>query len=117
MFGGALTSLDPFTRSLLTNRELLEIDQHSSGNKIVYSKDDLHVWTANGPAKGVRYVSIFNFSDAAQTLQLNWDQLGFSGSPERADEIWTGASSSHPPTVETAVPAHGVRVYKVVSRR
>ncbi|MBR0537810.1 MAG: glycoside hydrolase family 27 protein [Clostridia bacterium] len=45
MMGGELTLLDEFTYSLLTNRDLLAIDQASSGNRPLQINHDLAVFT------------------------------------------------------------------------
>ena len=49
IFGGDLPSADSATLALLTNREVLEIDQNSSGNRQVLERGNLRVWLANVP--------------------------------------------------------------------
>lgn len=44
MFGGEMTMNDEFTLSLITNRELLEINQYSSGNRPLYFDGKTAVW-------------------------------------------------------------------------
>ena len=45
MFGGEMTLNDEFTLSLLTNRDVLDIDRYSTGNRPVISEKDRAVWT------------------------------------------------------------------------
>jgi len=117
IFGGDLTSLDPFTRSLLTNTEVLNIDQHSSNTTITYSKDDLHVWTAKGASPGVVYAALFNFSDAPTHVHMAWSQLGVAVSSTSIHELWTGETLRASPNVNVDLAAHGVALYKLQSRR
>ncbi len=117
IFGGDLPSLDPFTRSLLTNRELLAIDQHATQSKIAYTKDDLHIWTAKGEQAGVDYVALFNFSNSPARVQMAWRQLGIPVSPESIHELWTGKTVRASSSVDANVAAHGVVLYKIESRR
>jgi hypothetical protein len=117
IFGGDLTSLDPFTRSLLTNNEVLAIDQHSSNAKIVYSKGDLHVWTAKGASPGALYVALFNFSDSPEHVDMAWSQLGVTVSSASVHELWTGETQHSSPDVDTSLAAHGVALYKIEIRR
>jgi alpha-galactosidase len=117
IFGGDLTSLDPFTRSLLTNDEVLAIDQHSSHTKIVYSKGDLHVWTAKGESPGVVYIALFNFSDSPEHVHMPWSQFGVAPSDAGIHELWTGKTLHASPTVNARLAAHGVVLYKIESRR
>ena len=48
LFGGNLTKLDDWTTSLLTNKEVLQVDQHSSGNHPVLIRPDVIVWSCLG---------------------------------------------------------------------
>jgi len=113
IFGGDPTSLDPFTLALLTNSEVLAIDQHASNTKIAYSKDDLHIWTAKGERAGVDYVAVFNFSDAPATTKMNWSQIGIPAAPAIVRELWTGKALRSAPLLDATVPAHGVALYKL----
>jgi hypothetical protein len=66
MFGGDLITLDPFTTKLLTNRAVLELDQHSTENHMVYSEWNLRARSARSEAKGQKrltYLALFNLGD------------------------------------------------------
>ena len=63
MMGGDLPTLDPFTRSLLSNPDVLDVNQHGSGATIAYKQGDLRVWKSKAPAGG-EYVAVFNLSDS-----------------------------------------------------
>ena len=60
ILGADLTKLDDFTLNLLTNPEVLAVNQASSGNHQLSRKDDLIVWTAEVPDSPDRYVALFN---------------------------------------------------------
>jgi hypothetical protein len=61
--GADLTRLDPFTRELLTNPEVLAVNQHSANNRQLSRRGDLIVWTAEVPGSRDRYVALFNAQD------------------------------------------------------
>ena len=63
MFGGDLPSNDSFTLSLLTNNEVLEVNQHSANNKQLFRKDNLIAWTADDTKTGDKYLALFNAID------------------------------------------------------
>ena len=113
IFGGDLTSLDPFTLALLTNSEVLAIDQHASNTKIAYSKDDLHIWTAKGEQAGVDYVAVFNFSDSPATVNMNWSKIGIQAPSAIVHELWTNTALRTAPVLDATLPAHGVALYKM----
>jgi hypothetical protein len=117
IFGGDLASLDPFTLALITNSDVLAIDQHATNTKIAYSKDDLHIWTSKGQQAGVGYVAVFNFSDSPATVHMKWSQIGFPDPPARVDELWTHKTWDPSPAIDTSLAAHSVALYELESRR
>jgi alpha-galactosidase len=60
ILGADLTQLDDFTRALLTNPEVLSVNQKSTNNRQLSRRDDLIVWTADVPNSRDRYVAFFN---------------------------------------------------------
>jgi alpha-galactosidase len=63
MFGGDLPSNDKFTLSLITNKGVLEVNQHSVNNKLLFREKDIIAWTADDPKTGDKYLALFNASD------------------------------------------------------
>lgn len=62
MFGGDLPSNDAFTLSLLTNPEVIAVDQHSSNNRQLFRTNDKVAWVADAPGGG-KYLAVFNLND------------------------------------------------------
>jgi hypothetical protein len=81
IMGGDLLSLDPWTTSLLTNDEVLAVDQQSSDNKPVITTDKTIVWSAAPVRREGSYFALFNVSDSQQTLSYTWKELGIELSP------------------------------------
>lgn len=72
MMGGDLPSLGEFTLSLLTNQEVLAVNQKSSGNRELFHQGDKVVWMAGDPISGGKYLALFNLADAdAVTIELD----------------------------------------------
>lgn len=69
MFGGDLPSTDAFTLSLLTNKEVLEVNQHSANNKQLFRSNDLIAWTADDPKTGDKYLALFNAQDQVAIIE------------------------------------------------
>ena len=113
IFGGDLPTLDPFTRSLLTNAEVLGIDQHCSDSRIAYTTGDMHVWTAKDAQSGDVYVAIFNLGETPSAAHLDWNQIGISGVPSQTRELWSGRVLTRPKTIEDVVAPHGTILYRV----
>jgi alpha-galactosidase len=113
MFGGDLASLDPFTRSLLTNADVLAVDQHSSGNRVAYKEGDLRLWTAFAANRKAEYVAVFNFSDQVSSVHLAWDKIGLPAAPRSSKDLWSGAVSTRPATLDTQLEPHASALYEV----
>lgn len=59
MFGGDLPSNDSWTESLLTNSEVLNVNQHSSNNHQLFHIGNRVAWLADAPGGG-KYLALFN---------------------------------------------------------
>jgi hypothetical protein len=116
MFGGDLPTLDPFTRSLLTNADLLAVNQHSTGNKIAYQQGDIRAWTALADTPGAKYVAVFNLSDSASIVHLQWSQVGFASAPTATRELWSGQTATRPAALDVQLAPHASAIYKLTSK-
>lgn len=86
MFGGHLPRCGQETIDLLTNQEILDINQHSFGNKEFYRTEDVRLWTAQN-RKGSVYVALFNLAQKEQEIQFGFNSLGLKGS-RRIYDLW-----------------------------
>jgi hypothetical protein len=69
MFGGDLPGTDPATLSLITNKELLNINQNSTNNRQLFRKGDLVAWTADDPNTGDTFLALFNLQDQIPVIE------------------------------------------------
>jgi alpha-galactosidase len=89
MFGGDLPSNDAFTLSLLTNDEVLAVNQNSANNKQLKSENGLIVWTADVPGTEDKYVAFFNSNDSVGfEISVTPEELGVSGNYS-AKDLWS----------------------------
>lgn len=71
MHGGDLTKTDPFTLSLLTNRDVLAVNQHSTDNQPLFNRGGLIAWMAKDPATAETYLALFNARDRVELTTAN----------------------------------------------
>ena len=64
MMGGDLTKNDAWTLSLLTNTEMLAVNQKSSNNHQLFNRDGFIGWIADVPGSQDKYLGLFNTRDA-----------------------------------------------------
>lgn len=75
MFGGDLPSNDDWTLSLLTNDEVLAVDQHGERGRPVAESGPNVVWAA-GAGKDASYVAVFNVGDnRPANVRVDWRTL------------------------------------------
>jgi alpha-galactosidase len=95
IFGGDMTKLDDFTKEMLTNPEMLKVNQESTNNRQVYRENNLVVWTADVPNSQDKYVALFN-------AQSKGDNIDFANA-DYASPVIAGNGSSQ----EVAVSVKG----------
>jgi hypothetical protein len=109
-----LTQLDAFTRNLLTNDEVIAVDQDPNGHaaRRVLEQDAWQVWVRE-LADGRQAVGVFNFGDQYRSLPLDPEALGLAnGAPLR--DLWRHKPLGRlQPGYTAAVPAHGVLLLAV----
>lgn len=119
MFGGDLSTLDPFTKGLVTNAAVMAVDQHSTENLIAYSKGDLRVWTASGHApngSAQRYIAIFNFGDTPLDTQVPWSEVGLSKPSGEMRDLWAGKMFKATNDLTVHLEPHASAIYGIPSR-
>jgi len=114
MFGGDLPSNDAFTLSLLTNDEVLAVDQHSTEDHELFAEGNTVAWVANVPNSPDKYLALFNLDDhAPATISVKWTQLNLHGKCAVRD-LWQhkdlGDSEGE---VSVEVRPHGARLLRI----
>jgi len=109
--GGDLTAIDSFGKSLVSNDEVLAMDQAGKPAKQVLD-GDVEVWVSNLGA-GAYYVGIFNMNATVTNVHIPWSLLGFANAVEVRD-LWThnelGPISGG---YSAVIKGHGSRLLKV----
>jgi alpha-galactosidase len=77
MFGGDLPSNDGYTEALITNDEVLAVNQKGSHGREFFSSGSQRVWTADAAGGKAKYLAVFNLGDGSdQNIRIDWQQLG-----------------------------------------
>jgi alpha-galactosidase len=114
IFGGDLPSNDPATTALITNEDVLDVDQHSRGGHQVLEKANIRVWTAEGRLPGERYVAVFNLGETDEDVNVGWNDLGISGAVKGVRDLWAHRSVSVD-RVHATIRPHASALYRVQS--
>jgi hypothetical protein len=113
MFGGDLPSNDEWTLSLLTNPEVLAVNQASQHNHQSYSQDEILAWTADLPGSGDRYVAVFNLGETERAVQLAWDAVDVPAPSVKVRDLWAGQDQGEKQALQVALPPHASCLLRV----
>ena len=86
MMGGCLTDLDSFTLGLLTNDEVLAVNQRGRDGRQLLREGDFIVWTAQPYAGPDRYVALFNIGDGPMEVRFEPGRYGLPSGTAR--DLW-----------------------------
>jgi alpha-galactosidase len=109
LLGCDLTKLDAFTISLLTNDEVLAINQDPLGKQATVVAHEGETGVLAKPlADGSMAAGLFNTSDSTQTITLKWQDLGVNGKYVVRDCWRQKDLGSYRDVFSAVVPKHGV---------
>ena len=114
LIGCDLGHLDRFTLNLLTNDEVLAINQDDLGQEAVQllNQDGYTVYVKE-LKDGSKAVGIFNLSDKFKTITLTWADLGLGGY-HKVRDVWRQKYLiTNNKTFTTGVPSHGEMLVKL----
>jgi hypothetical protein len=117
ILGANLTKLDDFTRSLITNKEVIAIDQTtSSSGEIPGDRADsahLRIWSAaTGGPRPKRYLAVFNLQETALQRDITWPD-SLAGRAHAVYEIWGQRSVPSATALHVELPPHGCALFRV----
>ncbi|KQR84959.1 glycoside hydrolase family 27 protein [Sphingomonas sp. Leaf343] len=107
IMGGDLRHLDAPTLALLTNREVLAVNQSSTDNQPHFVEDGARIWSARPEGSQDRYLALFNTSDKPKEVGIDLRWLGLSRAVSVRD-LWAGtAVGTASSRVARTLPPHG----------
>jgi alpha-galactosidase len=123
MVGGHLPASDDWTLSLITNEEVLAVNQHSRRNHQLFNANGLVAWAAEDETGRVGYLAVFNTADrgegdpaAGLAVPVALAELRWRGECAVRD-LWTKKDIG-PASGEFApvIPWHGAGLYRLTPR-
>jgi hypothetical protein len=95
MFGGHLPDNDEFTYELITNENVIALNQKATSSRQLFAKGNQVAWVAEMPNSQAKYVAVFNIGDQGdEEVQINWADLGL---PESCiiHDLWDDQDAGH----------------------
>lgn len=125
IMGGDLKKLDSFTKMLLTNPEVIAVNQNSTRNRQLFRRNGFIAWVAEVPDSTDRYLALFNTrdkpagADSSETAEVEASlaELGFAG-PCKIRDLWANEDRGiFSGTFAPPLPWHGAGIYRVSGKR
>jgi alpha-galactosidase len=112
--GNDLRSMNDSTRAILTNREVIAVDQDWGGKQGYKLKGDgvTQVWI-KPMSNGDRAVVLLNRGPATATISATMKEIGLAPGQHAARDIWTRADRTADGEVSAPVPSHSVAMFIV----
>ena len=113
MFGGNLPDNDEFTTSLITNEEVIRVNQHSTNNREISFKEGVSIWSADDKENKAKYIAILNVSDKAVEVTSTAEELGVTNQSMVRD-LWKKTDLGQVGKgLAVSIPAHGAILYSI----
>jgi alpha-galactosidase len=117
ILSGDITRLDDFTLNLLSNDEVLDIDQDVLGKPASRAAvdDEREVWVKELEG-GAKAVGLFNRGEMEATVTVKWSAVGLQ-TPQKIRDLWRQRDlGTFEREFKTDVPRHGVILIRMQSQ-
>jgi alpha-galactosidase len=109
-----MTQLDAFTLNLLSNDEVIEVNQDPLGRQArrISRDDNVEVW-AKDMEDGSKAVGLFNRGEFGNSVTVSWSQIGVNGK-QTVRDLWRQLDlGSFDKSFGAPVPRHGVKLLRI----
>ena len=120
IFGGNLTKLDDFSRSLMMNKEVIDMNQTSVDSGPVtlpantVGSSPLRVWIAHtGGASPKTYLVVFNIGDASFKSDLPWNDFHLTEKAHAVSDVWNSKKNPSARSLHVELHAHACMLIRI----
>jgi alpha-galactosidase len=114
--GNDLPNMKPEIKAILTNRDVIAIDQDKLGKQAahVYSDGEVEVWARplSGGAMAVAVINVGSDRYSTHPFHLNLAKLGLNG-PQKGKDLWTGKQVELTNGQALALPSHDILLVRI----
>jgi alpha-galactosidase len=114
--GNDLTAMNAATRAILTNPEVIAVDQDPLGaqGRRVRDLGDQEVWSKKVQGSGARVVALWNRGASAASIRVDWRDIGLAPGTATVRDLHARADrGTFTDGYSTSVAAHGVALLRV----
>lgn len=113
ILGPDMTHLDPYDLSLLTNKDVIAVDQDDVAATQIYNSGTTRVF-AKLETNGDAIVGLFNTGPQAQVESITASAVGLPSDPcYLLNDLWSHQKTETAGVISATVPSHGVALYRI----
>ena len=114
IIGGNLPENRAIELKLFTNKEVLDVNQHGQNPKEIYfNKDNNMAWYSQIPGSKDVYVALFNLSDKANPVKVDFAALGLKGKISVRDLWQKHNAGAYQDSYQQTINRHGAALLRL----
>jgi alpha-galactosidase len=116
--GNDLRDMTPAIHDILTNKEVIAIDQDADGKqaKRIWQSGDQEIWT-RPLSGGAQAVALFNRAKDDAKMTIKWSDMGINKTPKKVRDLWAHSDLKvNGADYSATVPGHGVLLLRVAAK-
>ena len=118
--GNDIRSMNTATKAILTNAEVIAVDQDSlgaQGKVVATSGSNLQVWAKKLARAGTVAVALFNRGGSSASITAQWSAIGIPAGVATVRDLWshTDLGTFTDSYTAVSVPSHGVVLLRIAT--
>jgi alpha-galactosidase len=115
--GNDLPNMKPEVKEILTNKDVIAIDQDSLGKQgtRAYSDGEVEVWTRDlaGGAVAVAVINVGSARYSTHPFHLDMRKLGLADQPQTGKDLWKGSEVTLTQNMSIELPSHDILLVRL----
>ena len=114
MYGGDLMMMRPLELRLLTNEEVLKVNQNSSNNRQLFRRGNQVAWIADDPESRDKYLAIFNVGEnMEEVIKVSLQEMDIT-TPADIRDLWEKKDlGRHTHDFSPKIKTHGAGLFRI----
>ncbi len=112
ILGGELRENRPEDLAVITNKDIIEINQFSKNNRQLLRNNSEAAWACTDK-NGNIVIALFNLSDEEKKVEICFKKHGIEKTSCKATELWTKEEAHFSEKASAMLKAHACKIYKL----
>lgn len=113
MMGGDLPTVDDFSLSLITNKEMIDCNQNGVMGTLVYDKDNVEIWKVVSKSFDGGWIGVFNRNKKTWTVDVPYKEFGLDDKKYSMYDIFNEKDVN---STKFDIPSNGVIFMKYIKK-